>query len=638
MQLKRMLINLGSLVLCGIAISANPQRGLSQSAARSQSPHFEVDSAQEAQQQHIAELIEQLGDENFQQRRAAELALIRIGLPAFEQLRQAMYHPNIQIDVAARYLVRSQSVTWWLDTDPLAVRQVLQDYNQKQDDDRETAMQSLANDKSADALIALCRIARYESSERMSKFAALNLIETLIERLEPDKALKLVPHIREAMGDSNRPAAAWVATIVDAIELSEPNDLRWRELANDEYELLQKNPLETSNTIVTRLHHVIAIHLTKHLRREVALEIVRPSFELVTNKSKEVRSAARWAIDADLPELVSELAKRHGTLFASEPQLGFLLAEAQLAAGKTDLAEASAEAASESIVRPNVEQAFNLTVSDVIATTRESLGEDLNQRGMFDWAKKEYQKALQLELQPRTEFRLRVGLSTLQSDGEEYAEAAATLGEFLDKTKDNAVERDRLARNVYYDAANDLAFLQGTFNYYSGMAAVQERQQAEAREFFLAALEHYPENPDILIALSQVVTPSINDSEFHAAMQERVSAFHDEIAQDERELLRADRINRPTIEYTLAGRCNQLAWLLSKTGLRPEEALQLSRRSLELIPNYSIYQDTLARCYFAVGDIDKAIATQELAIKNEPHQRPMMRQLAEFKAAKKAGR
>ena len=73
-------------------------------------------------------------------------------------------------------------------------------------------------------------------------------------------------------------------------------------------------------------------------------------------------------------------------------------------------------------------------------------------------------------------------------------------------------------------------------------------------------------------------------------------------------------MNRPTIEYTLAGKCNQLAWLLSKTKQRPEEALQLSLRSLELIPNYSVYQDTLARCYFAIGDVDKAISTQKLAI------------------------
>ncbi len=67
---------------------------------------------------------------------------------------------------------------------------------------------------------------------------------------------------------------------------------------------------------------------------------------------------------------------------------------------------------------------------------------------------------------------------------------------------------------------------------------------------------------------------------------------------------------------------------------RAEEALQLSLRSLELVPNYAIYQDTLARCYFACGKFDKAIATQELAIRNDPHQRTMLRQLEEFKSAK----
>jgi len=92
------------------------------------------------------------------------------------------------------------------------------------------------------------------------------------------------------------------------------------------------------------------------------------------------------------------------------------------------------------------------------------------------------------------------------------------------------------------------------------------------------------------------------------------------------------------LEYQLAGQCNQLAWLLSNTNERPSEAVKLSLRSLEVIPDYGIYQDTLARCYFAAGNIDKAIATQELAIKNEPFQRTMLRQLEEFKAAKASGR
>ena len=612
----------------------SPQRKLEKAAHSLESA--QANSARERQRKQIAELIEQLGDEHYQTRRAAELALIRIGLPAFEQLRQAMFHPNVQIDVAARYIIRSQSVTWWLDTDPLSVRQVLQDYNEQKDTDRETAMQTLANEKSPYALLALCRIARYESSERLSKFAALSLMEALIERIEPSSAKRMVNLVREAMGDSNRPSADWIAAMVDSIERQDSEVERWRELASDEYILLQKNPLDTSPVLVTRLHYTIAMHLTKRSQRAIALEIVRPCFDLVANKSKEIRAAAMWAIDAGLPELVADLAGRHKNLFESEPQLGFLLAESQLAAGQAELAESSAAAASESVMGPKIEQsALQLRLDDSVAASRESMAEFLNKRGMFDWAEKEYEKALSLDLQPRTEFRLRVGLSTLQSDGEEYAEAAETLSVLIAKIRDNPVEMDRLAKDASYDdSASDWDFVLGTFSYYSAQAAAQNHDRFSARNYYLQALKQYPANPDILIGLKQVITPEVDDTEFGQAMKENVAMFHEEIVTLERQLLGADRGARSSLEYVLATKCNQLAWLLSKTGQRPEEALQLSLRSLELSPNQAIYQDTLARCYFTLGNIDKAIETQELAIRNEPNQRGMLRQLAEFKAAK----
>ncbi len=72
-------------------------------------------------------------------------------------------------------------------------------------------MQSLANEKTTDALMALCRIARYESSERLSKSAGLYLMETLIDRIGINEATKLLDPIRESMGNSRRPAANWIA-------------------------------------------------------------------------------------------------------------------------------------------------------------------------------------------------------------------------------------------------------------------------------------------------------------------------------------------------------------------------------------------------------------------------------------------
>jgi hypothetical protein len=73
----------------------------------------------------IAELIEQLGDDDYHARNRARWELGRIGLPAFSQLREAVNHPKIQIASAARYLVQSQNVVWWLETDSTEVRRLL---------------------------------------------------------------------------------------------------------------------------------------------------------------------------------------------------------------------------------------------------------------------------------------------------------------------------------------------------------------------------------------------------------------------------------------------------------------------------------------------------------------------------------
>lgn len=644
MHFQRSQSSLCTVLLCLVSMFSLSLNAWSQ--ATSEAPRRKSsDVAKEALQKQIANLIEKLGDENFQTRRAAELALIRIGLPAFEQLRQAMNHPNVQIEVAARYLVRSQSVTWWLDTDPLSVRQVLQDYNELKNEDRETAMQKLANDKNDNAMLALCRITRYESSEKLSKCAALFLMETLVERMVAEESEQLTPHIREAMGDSQRPAAQWVETLIDAIDEGAPNADRWRLVAKLEYMLLEKSPRDTSRSLVMRLHRVIAAQFLRHSERQLALEIVRPCLDLVENKTMQVRGAAIWAIDAGLPELVGELSERHRELFAAEPLLGFLKAEGYLAAGNPEQAEAAAQMASESIVRSGLEQNI-VSKEDIAAVQRYEMAESLRLRGMYKWAQTEYEKALhrkqgtenggaRVALPPRTEMRVRVALAELLAEGDEYAEAAQVLGEYITQIQENPAEKDRLEKSSSgNDAQSDYAFVMGNFNYYSGKAAYLKRELSAANAFYVQAIQFYPENPDILIAMKDTYEPGVNDEYFKKTLADRIAEFHEAIATLEREVINSDRIMRQNKEYQLAGQCNQLAWLLSNTNERPTEAVRLSLRSLELIPNYGIYQDTLARCYFAAGEIDKAIATQELAVKNEPFQRTMLRQLDEFRAAK----
>ncbi len=80
---------------------------------------------------------------------------------------------------------------------------------------------------------------------------------------------------------------------------------------------------------------------------------------------------------------------------------------------------------------------------------------------------------------------------------------------------------------------------------------------------------------------------------------------------------------------------NQWAWLVSNTEGDAAKAVRYSQRSLELSPGTAGYLDTLARCHYAAGDLDAAIATQSAAVAKEPHIPALTRQLKFFQQQKK---
>jgi tetratricopeptide (TPR) repeat protein len=87
-------------------------------------------------------------------------------------------------------------------------------------------------------------------------------------------------------------------------------------------------------------------------------------------------------------------------------------------------------------------------------------------------------------------------------------------------------------------------------------------------------------------------------------------------------------------ESELAFLLNQYAWLVSNTEGDYQKALNLSLESIAIEPD-AAKLDTCGRCYFAVGDYDSAIRMQRRALKQMPHSPPLLRQLAQFEAARK---
>lgn len=613
------------------------------------------------QQARIAALIEQLGDDNYHRRSDAKWELERIGLAAFEQLRQAAEgHANAHVARAARYLIESQNVVWWLESDSLEVRELLKSYNESTSDDRDTVLLQLSERSSPDALLALCRLARFESHELRSKSAALYLMQAIskqLKELDPSSRAQqsgqLASSIALTLGDSRRTATQWLQAFIDDLQGSselEPGPVadrhlaRWQEIVTQEQQLATTQPQAAPQlsgqsfkhmrtlAVTLRLYRWLGSWITERYGRVPALELVRSSLKLVGNDPQALLTAAAWSIEAELPELVPELADRYTDQFTDEPQLGYYLAESYLQLGDESSAQKAADAASEAIVK-QVEQLrtlTNLNLEEIRANRHYQHARLLAQRGLFPWAEQEYVRALALE--SRVQAAIRADLAQFYWFGGENEKAALTLRPLAEEAQRHGEPELPMQADVYSNPAAALA----NYHFYSGLAAIDEDNKPLASEHLRQSLDvgGVAPNPDVVIAMQQLGGEEPFHSYFQVAFDEMSGAFRIRVLEAEEQLSKAaDRMSRAMSGPRLAEECNQLAWLLSKCEISTSEALSLSLRSLELMPDEPAYLDTLARCYFADGQLEDAVRTQRKALRLAPHERQMLKQLHEFEAA-----
>jgi tetratricopeptide (TPR) repeat protein len=78
---------------------------------------------------------------------------------------------------------------------------------------------------------------------------------------------------------------------------------------------------------------------------------------------------------------------------------------------------------------------------------------------------------------------------------------------------------------------------------------------------------------------------------------------------------------------------NHYAWLVSNTEGDYDKAVRYSLKSLELRPETPSYLDTLGRCYYSAGELDKAVETQRKAVEMHPKVKVMQKQLEVFEKA-----
>ncbi len=573
------------------------------------------------QEAEIAQLIEQLGSPQYATREKAQSRIQSMGLEVFDALLEAQRHRDIEVARRARYLLRGMPVEWSLDTDPQEVRSLLRNYGQQGRDERLSRIEHLANLDDSVGTEALCRIMRYEADAILSKQAALQLMLHQ-SSIAPEQREAVARRIREAIGNSRRPAVRWLRTYADTLVSPEPTLDEWERITRDELETMVKTPDETQRSVVRDLlrWHV---DLLRGLQRseDVRSNIIR-IVELVQPDREELFDVVDWALEREawfVPELLSE---RFPAAYWQYELLVYRLAEAKRRGGD----EAGAAKAAKHALGMNPNQ-YPLHLAAARDLRRD--------RQMFDWAENEFRQVIESagELN-KVELFARELLAQMLGDLQREREAAEALEPSL-----KIGEKDPAALESVYTAIYGRAYtpadLQAKIDHFMGLHHGREGDIELQKRLLQKALAVDTENIDIVIALHGIED---NDPAWREKADKLLAEHVQRIDSRMKELEQVlttneDRDIRGLLGEEFAQKNNEYAWLVSNTVGDFQKAIACSQRSLELVPDSWPYQDTLGRCYYAAGDYEKAVHYQKLAVAQAPYMQQMQRQLKLFEDA-----
>jgi tetratricopeptide (TPR) repeat protein len=298
--------------------------------------------------------------------------------------------------------------------------------------------------------------------------------------------------------------------------------------------------------------------------------------------------------------VIDEVHQRFADQFQQDAYLMYTLAQARLAQGDEKVANEMAEAA--------------LAMNEGDVQAHYYVFMPLQRRHWVRWAEQELRKTI--EIGPPTNVYVIASRSfladMLHDRGDE--QAAVEIIRSAVESMDANIKADRASDNRRLE----LSKFKARMHYYHACQLASPGEKAERVQHLLDAAEQDPTDADVLIALYRT-------ADLEPALREKTMAWINAAATEFRR-----RIQQEPEEETFY---NQLAWLIANTEGDFDEALHCSQKSLELRPNDPGLLDTLARCYFALGDLDNAVKHQAKAVSLNPHSGLMTRQLALFREA-----
>jgi len=565
----------------------------------------------------IRQLIAQLGDEQYLQRQLAETQLLQLGAEAFAELQTAANHSDLEIVARAKYILSQIRIEWVRPTDSAVVRSIMTGYGELSHALRLTKVAQLSRLENEQGFGALCRIARFDTSVKVVRHAALSILENgflpvertaaAVAMLTGELGLLGELGLPGELGESNQVSLPWISVYVDQLQASESIDPRWLPLIDAEIERLAEETFETEKPLVVNL---LRCHLELCDQLSDAKAIYanwRRRIDLSASSDQEIIlglvEALTWIIKHEQWGALEPLEDHFAETLNKERLLLYLVALSRDKQGRSQDAEQLAD------------RALLLEIDD--AVSRNYIAELIGELGRHDWAEKEWRHVV--ETLPTTDVRslsARNRLAELRlHDRRDDKAAADLLSESIE-----AINKDPVIRQQYQRSENLRSLRRAIANREFFLACHYETlaDYEKQRRHLDQAIRLAPGNADVLIAMYRLQDAS---DAYRKSTAERIAkvqlAMEHEIKQAPND----------------AQSYNQWAWLISNTEGDFDKAVERSQRSLELTPESPSYMDTLGRCYYAAGDLENAAKIQRAAVAKHPHMRVMQRQLKFFESA-----
>jgi len=518
---------------------------------------------------------------------------------------------DVEVALRARWLIASLPLV--VGGDAAEAATLLDRFASRSYGDRVRIMHRLLRLDDDAGIEPLARIARIERTTAGSRIAAA----LLVREWQPDDPFwpPMAERLLVGLDQSGRPAARFLRALVTWSRAESPAD---RETAVDEAvaaaALLTPAAETADEPIGLSAGESLGIARTGRIfRRHLAFLLARAGrHEQAFAEAGRILASARdeaepdeqiateleWLASRGLPQVVDMVADDLAAPNPS-PLVAYAAAVAWSKRSETDAQDRSialADAAHASLAgADNLPQKFRAAML-------------LARWGAAEWALREYRGLIDDpdRMVGQRALAAILGAEFLHEQGRD-AEAGEALATILDPPDD-------LVDRVLTTLERDPQAVRSRMTYFRACAAADP---ALRRRLLEESLRTYSKDVDTLIALYHLEdnTPA-QQADAAARIRRATEAIENQIA---------------ALPDDTQGK-NEYAWLVANTEGNLAKATRYSRATLEDSFDNSSYLDTLAHCQAAAGDLRRAVRTQWLALRQEPHSPLIRRNYARFVA------